>query len=257
MSKLIQIDYPAEGVMLITLNDAEHMNAFSASMLADLNEAIRSADASGEVRCAVITGAGKAFVAGADIKYMSSLTPQEAITYSKNTTAIYNLIESSSTVFIAAVNGYALGAGLELTLACDIRLSSEYGKFGLPETGLGIIPGGHGTQKLPRIVGSAKAKEMIFLGQTIRAQEARELGIINRICESGNLVDSAVEMAAEIASGASLAIGYAKAAVNASCYMDEKTGYEYEEKLFGLCFSSDEQKEGMQAFTEHRKANFK
>lgn len=256
MSDLIKIEYPNPHVALITLNDPTHMNAFSTEMLAELDAAITLVDKSDSLHVGVITGSGKAFVAGADIKYMSTLSPDDAMMYARNTTSIYNKMERSRKVFIAAVNGYALGAGFELTMACDLRFASEYGKFGLPETGIGIIPGGHGTQKLPRHVGIAKTKEMVFLGKPIRAQEALELGIINRVTPAEELVKKAVEMAVEIASGATIAIGYAKEIINLSGVLDEASGYAYEEKMFSLCFATEEQKEGMAAFIEKRKANF-
>lgn len=256
MNELVKIEFPERHVALITLNDPDHMNAFSNEMMAALHDAVCQVDQSPDLHCAVITGSGKAFVAGADIKYMQTLQPSEAICYSRNTTAIYDKIESSNKVFIAAVNGYALGAGFELTMACDLRLASEYARFGLPETGLGIIPGGHGTQKLPRIVGTAKAKEMIFLGQAIRAPEALSLGLVNKMTSADELVPEAVKMADEIAKGATLAISYAKQAINMSCVLDERSGYTYEEKLFGLCFAGWEQKEGMAAFVERRKPQF-
>lgn len=256
MNTLVQVEYPRPHVALITLNDPDHLNAFSTAMMEALTAAVAEADRNPDIHAAVLTGAGKGFVAGADIKYMQTLTPDQAIAYSHNTTAIYDLIEHSRTIFIAAVNGYALGAGCELSLACDLRIASEYAKFGLPETGLGIIPGGHGTQKLPRLLGEAKAKELIFLGTTVRAPEALSLGLVNQVVSADALVETALELAERIGSGASTAIGYAKEAVRMSSVLDQKSGYVYEEKLFGLCFATAEQKEGMAAFVEHRKPDF-
>lgn len=257
MSELVKIEYPYPQVALITLNDPSHMNAFSPAILEELNAAITMVDGSPTVNVGVITGSGKAFVAGADIKYMNNLTPDQALMYARNTTSIYNKMERSRKVFIAAVNGYALGAGFELTMACDLRVASEYAKFGLPETGIGIIPGGHGTQKLPRHAGIAKTKEMVFTGKPIRAQEAFELGIINRVTAPETLVQEAVEIAVTIAEGPTTAIGYAKEVINLSGTLDEASGYAYEEKMFSLCFATDEQKEGMKAFIEKRKPDFK
>ncbi len=256
MSTLVRVEHPKPHVALITLNDPDHLNAFSTPMMEALTAAVTEADQDPNIYAAVLTGAGKGFVAGADIKYMQALTPDQAVLYSRNTTAIYDIIERSKTIFIAAVNGYALGAGCELTLACDLRVASEYAKFGLPETGLGIIPGGHGTQKLPRLVGAAKAKELIFLGQTIRASEALSMGLVNQVVAAGSLVETALELAGRIAAGPVAAIGYAKEAIHMSAVLDERSGYAYEEKLFGLCFATAEQKEGMAAFVEHRKPNF-
>lgn len=256
MSDLLKMEYPREHVALITLNDPSHMNAFSGEMIAALTQAIENVNASDDIYAAVITGSGKAFVAGADIKYMQTLSPEGGIAYSKNTTHMYDMMEASHKIFIAAVNGYALGAGFELTLSCDLRIGSNYARFGLPETGLGIIPGGHGTKKLPDVIGTARAKELIFLGRTIKADEAYGMGLINRVSTAESLIDDALKMAEDIAKGAVTAIGYAKEAINMSRILDERSAYAYEEKLFGLCFAAAEQTEGMAAFVERRKPDF-
>ena len=256
MEELVFTEYPSRNVLLITMNDPQHRNAFSAEMLSALSEAVDQAIRAPDVQVILLTGAGKTFVAGADIHHMQALSAEEAIDYARRTTAVYGKIERSPKVFIAAVNGYALGAGFELTMTCDLITASERAQFGLPETGLGIIPGGHGTQKLPKLIGLARAKEMIFLGKSISAQEAWSMGLVNRVTSEEALLPETLRLAEELAQRPASAIGYAKDALNASRTLGEESGCAYEEKLFGLCFATKAQKEGMTAFLERRKPVF-
>jgi len=240
----------------IVLNHPASLNALSPAAVEELAVVLDEIEADREIRIAVITGTGKAFVAGADIKYMSDLTPIEAQTFSAETCEIYRKIESSRKIFIAAVNGFALGGGTELALACDIRIASTKAKFGLPEVSLGIIPGGGGTQRLPRLIGMARARELILTGEVIKAEKALEYGLVNAVAEPEELENAVCAMAEKILKNGPAAVSYAKLAMNTGAQLDLNHGIEYEQKLFGLCFAEKEQKEGMAAFIEKREPSF-
>jgi len=257
MGTLVTLERVEQGIGLITLNSPEKLNALTNDLIADLDSVLCEAERADDIHVVVLTGAGRAFAAGADIKLMQHFTPEEAMAYSKRTTDLYDSIEQSNTVFIAAVNGFALGAGCELAMACDLRIASEKAKFGLPETSLGIIPGGHGTQKLPKLLGIGKAKELIFLGENISAPEAAALNLVNKVTAPEALIESALAIARKIAGGPSRIIGYAKQAINMSFRAEESIGNQVENQLFGLCFATAEQEEGMAAFIDRRPADFK
>jgi len=244
------------GIAVISLNDPDKLNAFSVETLRELLCVVRELETDAAVRVVIVTGVGKAFVAGADIGHMRGLNALEAIEYATDTTDVYDVIGRSKKVYIAAVNGFALGGGAEFALACDIRVASAKAKFGLPEVSLGILPGGGGTQRLPRLVGSAKAMELILTGKIIAADEALRIGLVNQVTEPEALMDTAFDMAAAIVKNAPIAVALAKECIVQSGQLPLEEGIGFEKKLFGLCFSTEDQKEGMAAFEEKRSPRF-
>lgn len=252
----IQLSTPQAGIAQITMNRPEALNALSGTVIRELSQAIESLEADRRIRAVVLTGAGKAFVAGADIAYMAGLSAEEACLFSRDTDGVYEQIRTSPKIYIAAVNGFALGGGCELALACDLCVASEHAKFGLPEVGLGILPGGGGTQRLSLRVGAAKAKELILTGEHIRSGEALEIGLVNRVVPAGELLSYAYDLAARILKNAPLAVKYAKQCIQQSEAAALQSGITYENALFGLCFAARDQKEGMTAFLEKRRPDF-
>ena len=248
---------PETGIAQITMNHPASLNALSGQTVEELARAIDELEKDDAVRVVVMTGAGKAFVAGADIAYMSKLTAEEARVFSLDTDAVYEKIRTSKKIYIAAVNGFALGGGCELALACDLCLASEYAKFGLPEVGLGILPGGGGTQRLPLRVGAQRAKELILTGDHIRADEAREIGLALKVYAAEELLPGAYDLARRILKNSPLAVKYAKECIQCSEKETLLPGIEYENALFGLCFAAPDQREGMAAFLEKRKPDFR
>ena len=247
-----------DGVALVTINSPRTMNALNSEVLAELYDAFTELDADSSVRAIVLTGAGeKAFVAGADIKEMSAMSSLEGHRFGKAGQRVMLLLEKITKPVIAAVNGYALGGGLELALGCDFIYASENARFAFPEVTLGIIPGFGGTQNLPRLIGRGRASELIFTGKMITAAKACEWGIVNEIFEAGELLVKAMESARAIASVGSLAVCYSKDAIVNGLNMSKEDGFRYEASLFGVLFSSEDQKEGMSAFAQKRKAEFK
>ena len=235
-------------VGILTINQPETLNALNTSVLKELGQAFDKFAEDAELRVIVLTGAGCSFVAGADIAEMSGLDAEAGKIFGQLGASVFRKIELSEKIVIAAVNGYALGGGCELALACDIRMASEKAKFAQPETGLGIVPGFSGTQRLPRIIGVGKAKELIYTGRVIDAAEACRIGLVNSVTEPGMLLSEAVKMAEQIASRSPLAVQYAKEAINRGIETDIDTGIAIENGLFGLCFATEEQKQKMRAF---------
>lgn len=208
-------------------------------------------------RVLIITGDGeKSFVAGADISEMANLNEQEGYEFGKLGAKVFRAIELLPIPVIAAVNGFALGGGCELAMACDIRIASAKAKFGQPEVGLGIIPGFSGTYRLAKLIGQGYAKEMIYTGKVIKADEALRIGLVNAIYEPEQLMPAAVEMARKMVACAPIAISLAKQSINENYDLDATASLELENKLFGKCFATKDQKEGMAAFLEKRSANF-
>lgn len=244
------------GICTIKLNSPETLNSLNAEMLQQLEYAFDHAKEDKEVLAVVLTGEGKAFVAGADIAYMSKLNPAEAKKFSEDGSRLFRKIETMNKVVIAAVNGFALGGGCELSMACDIRIASEKAKFGQPEVGLGIIPGFSGTQRLARLVGLGRAKELIFTGLHINAEEAYRIGLVNKVTDKDSLMEETYKIAEKIISNSRVAVGYAKEAMNRGVETDIETGIAYESNVFGLCFAANDQREGMTAFLEKRKPIF-
>ena len=244
-------------IAVATINRPKALNALNSEVLSDLGELVEAVKADADIRALVITGAGeKAFVAGADIGEMSTLTKEGGVAFGKHGNDVFRAIETLPIPTIAAVNGFALGGGCELALSCDIILASEKAKFGQPEVGLGITPGFSGTQRLPRRVGVAKAKELIFSGKMIKADEAEKIGLVNAVYAPEALMDSALEMAKSFTKNAPIAVKYAKACIDRGMQMDIDDGIAVENELFAMCFATADQKEGMGAFLEKRPAAF-
>ena len=246
-----------ENIGLLTLNRPEKMNAISQELTAELSLLLDEIENDDELRVIVITGAGdKAFVAGADINELVDRDARLGRRVSRERQEIFSRIENLHVPVIAAVNGYALGGGLELALACSIRICSEMAQFGAPEVKLGIIPGDGGTQRLPRLVGQGRAMEMIITGDFIDAQEAYRIGLVNKVFPPEKLKEEAMELAKKIASRPPLAVRYAKEAVNRS-QEDSASGFALESYLHALSCTTEDKKEGVSAFLEKRKGKFK
>jgi enoyl-CoA hydratase len=244
--------HTADGVALVTINRPEALNAMNADMLEELSEAVDRVENDDEARVLVITGTGRAFIAGADIAHMSALTPQQAKEWSELGQRTVGKLESMKKPVIAAVNGYALGGGTELALACDIRVASDKAVFGQPEVKLGMIAGFGGTQRLPRLVGSGRAKEMLFTGDHYDAETACKMGLVNKVVPADGLLDYCLDMAKRIASRGAQAVRFSKEAVNHGQDMDLEKALHLESDLYGLVFSTDEPREGCSAFLEKR-----
>lgn len=224
--------------------------------MAELKQAVEQIEFDAAIRVIIVTGSGKAFVAGADIVYMKDMTSLEAVEFSKSTLHLYELIHNSDKIYIAAVNGFALGGGCEFALAMDIRIASENAKFGLPEAGLGILPGGGGTQRLPRTIGTSKALELMVTCERFGAQEAKEIGLISDVVPANKLMEHAHSVAQKILKNAPISVKYIKSCINMSMESSLSSGIEYENQLFGLCFSTEDQSEGMASFVEKRQPKF-
>lgn len=244
------------GIAIVKINNPQSLNALNSTILGELDTLFTELENDSSISVIILTGEGKAFVAGADITEMSSMDAAEGKAFGEKGAKVFRKIELLSKPVIAAVNGYALGGGCELAMCCDIRIASAKAKFGQPEVGLGITPGFSGTQRLPRLVGMGKAKELIFTAEAINADEACRIGLVNSVAEPEELMNTAVAMAEKIAGKAPLAVKYSKESINRGmqCSMDEAINIEA--NLFGLCFATEDQKEGMKAFMEKRKAKF-
>jgi len=245
-------------VGVITMNRPEALNALNSQVLADLDAVLDQVERDEEILVAVVTGAGRSFVAGADIGQMSAFTAVEGKKFGMEGNRVFLKLENLSKPTIAAVNGFALGGGCELSMACDIRLASEKAKFGQPEVGLGITPGFGGTQRLPRIVGVSNAMELILTAKTISAAEAERIGLVSHVYPPEELMDKALELAGAIAANAQVAVRQSKAAVRRGMQADVATGAAYESEAFGVCFATEDQKDAMKAFVNKEKlAGFK
>lgn len=244
------------GVETITLNRPENLNALNTKVFAELEKAVLHAISSEEIRVIVITGQGtKSFAAGADIKEFMNFTQEEGAKLAANGQRIFQIIEDSPKPVIAAVNGFALGGGCELAMSCHMRLASENAKFGQPEVSLGVTPGYAGTQRLTRLIGRTKATELLITGKMIQAQEALALGLVNHVYPLDQLMEKTYEMAALISAQSPVAIAGVLRSINA--YYEKGTdGFETEVNEFGKCFTSEDFKEGTQAFVNKRKPNF-
>ncbi len=245
-------------VRILYINRPKVMNALNLEGLNEIKYAIGKFIENENVKVMIITGFGdKAFVAGADIEAQYRLNPEAGRQWGLCGQEVLRLIEIAEKPIIAAVNGYALGGGCELAMACDIRLASEKAQFGLPEVSLGITPGFGGTQRLARLVGEGKAKQLIFTAQRIVAVEAYRIGLVDEVYPHETLMEEALKMALQIAANAPIAVRYSKMQINQGLQTDINTAVALEAGLFGLCFATQDQKEGMGAFLEKRKAVFK
>ncbi|MEG0329893.1 MAG: enoyl-CoA hydratase-related protein [Longicatena sp.] len=241
-------------VATITINRPKALNALSTQVLTELNEALDSVQANNDVYALIITGSGdKSFVAGADIAEMKDKNVEEAATYGEFGNQVFRKIETFRCPVIAAVNGFALGGGCELALSCDIRIASENAVFGQPEVGLGITPGFGGTQRLARTVGVGIAKEMIYTARNIKVARAAEIGLVNKVVTSEELMGAATKMASIIASNAPIAVANSKKAINDGLQQDIDGGIQVEVNEFSNCFASEDQSYGMTCFLEKTK----
>ncbi len=246
-----------DGIATLTVNRPQSLNALNSQVLRELECAFTALDSDGAVKVVILTGAGeKAFVAGADIKEMAEMNACQGHDFARQGQRVMLALEKMRKPVIAAVNGFALGGGLELALGCDFIYAAEKAKLGFPEVTLGIIPGFGGTQNLARLIGKSRANELIFTGRMIEAPKACAWGIVNEVCPAGELLGRVRETAGFIAGVGTLAVGYAKDAVANGLNMAKEDGFRYEASLFGVLFASADQKEGMGAFVEKRKAVF-
>ena len=243
------VDYEVEGAVgIITINRPKALNALNEEVLKDLEAVFDGVDVDA-VRCLILTGAGdKSFVAGADIGAMSTMTKAEGKAFGKFGNDIFLKIEKFPIPVIAAINGFALGGGCEISMSCDIRLCSENAMFGQPEVGLGITPGFGGTQRLARLVGAGIAKQLIYTAQNIKADEAYRIGLVNAVYPAEELLPAAKKIAAKIAGNAPIAVRACKKAINEGLQVSIDEGAVIEEELFGSCFESYDQQEGMANF---------
>ena len=246
------------GIVTLTLNRPEVMNSFNFQLLHALREQIEDVRFKRDVRVIIITGAGdKAFCSGADLKERATLSPDQVKEFIFTIRNLFTSIEQLNKAVIGAVNGVALGGGTELALACDIRIASMNASMGLTETRLAIIPGAGGTQRLPRLVGRGKAKELIFTGKRIGAEEALNIGLVNQICEPDNLLDECKKMAAMICETGPIAIEQAKYAINYGIEADLHTGLALESNAYWVTIPTEDRLEGLAAFREKRKPVYK
>lgn len=245
-------------IATVVINRPAKLNALNIATINDLHKAIKILGKNKEIQVIILTGAGeKAFVAGADISEFTHFTVEEGTQLAfQGQELIFNLIENLKTPVIAAVNGFALGGGLELAMACHIRVASDNAKMGLPEVSLGVIPGYGGTQRLPQLIGKGRAMEMIMTAGMITAEEANQYGLVNHVVPQAELINFCTGIALKIMINSPLAIGRAIKAINAN-FEEGKNGYETEIKHFGKCFGTDDFNEGTKAFLEKRKAVFR
>lgn len=255
MLKTVKLE-KKDKIAILTISRPEALNALNAQVIGDLEEAVAMIEKDSDAAALIITGEGRSFVAGADIGEQAVLDLEGGRDWGRRGSALMRRIELLQIPTIAAVNGFALGGGCELALACDIIIAGKKAKFGQPEVGLGITPGFSGTQRLPRRVGIGKAKELIFTGAMISADEALNIGLANKVTEQEDLMAEAEAMAQAITKNAPLAVKYSKAAIARGMEVDIDAGIAIENELFAMCFASRDQKEGMQAFLEKRPASF-
>src|SRR5689334_10162589 len=246
-----------DGIAYVTLNRPKVLNALNKATWQDLQTAFKDARDDVTVRGVILTGAGdKAFIAGADISELASVSAVEAEESSTFGQEVLNLVENLGKPVIAAINGFALGGGCETAMACTIRVAAETAKFGQPEVALGLIPGGGGTQRLPRLVGKGRALQLILSGEMISAQEAYRIGLVNEVVPAANVIARAEAILKKIFSNAPIAVKYSLEAVNKGLETSQAEGLSLEASLFGLCAGTEDKKEGTAAFLEKRKPQF-
>jgi enoyl-CoA hydratase/carnithine racemase len=258
MNDNILLSAQQDGVIVITLNRPAVMNSFNFALLEALKTKIAEIRFDAGIRVVIITGSGdRAFCSGADLKERATLTPIQVKEYIFTIRNLFTAIEQLNKPVIAAINGVALGGGTELALAADIRIASATASMGLTETRLAIIPGAGGTQRLPRLVGKGKAKELIFTGKRVAATEALEIGLVNRVCPPETLIDTCRKMAAQICENGPVAIEQAKYAINFGTETDLSTGLAIESNAYWVCIPTEDRLEGLAAFKEKRKPVYK
>ncbi|GAA0086718.1 short-chain-enoyl-CoA hydratase [Clostridium sp. CTA-7] len=242
---------------IVTINRPKALNALNSGTLKDLDAVLDDLENDQNIYCVILTGSGeKAFVAGADISEMKDLTEDEGREFGLLGNRVFRRLEKLDKPVIAAISGFALGGGCELAMACDIRIASEKARFAQPEVGLGITPGFGGTQRLPRLVGEGKAKELIYTCATVKADEALKIGLVNKVVALESLMEEAKNMAKTIIANAPIAVRLCKDAINRGMQVDIDKAIKIEAEDFGKCFSTEDQKEGMEAFMEKRAKNF-
>ena len=256
MYKTLHIE-KTDNIVILTIDRAEALNALNTAVITELEQAVTELERDVSLGAVIITGAGRSFVAGADIGEQRPLDLEGGRRWGQRGSALLRRIEKLPVPTIAAVNGFALGGGCELAMACDIILASEKAKFGQPEVGLGITPGFSGTQRLSRRVGAARAKELIFSGRMIKAEEACAIGLVSEVFAPEALMEGALAMARSFTKNAPIAVRYAKACIDRGLQMDIDDGIAVENELFAMCFATEDQKEGMTAFMEKRSASFR
>lgn len=243
---------------ILYINRPKYLNALNAQTLEEISRAVDEVAKDADIKVLIVTGAGdKSFVAGADINFMLPLTPAEGRYFSDMGEKVFRKLELLEKPVIAAINGFALGGGCELAMACDIRLAAENAVFGQPEVGLGIIPGFGGTQRLPRLVGEGRAKELTYTADNIKADEAYRIGLVNHVYPAAELMEQARKMARKITAKAPLAVGYAKFAIGKGMQVDIDTAMSIESDMFGMCCATEDKNEGLGAFVEKRKPQFR
>jgi enoyl-CoA hydratase len=254
----IRVEREADGIALVTVNRPDKLNALNADTVRNLDTAVRELRDDDEVRVIILTGAGgKAFVAGADIAELARMGPIEGVRISREGQATFRMMESLPKPVIGAINGFALGGGLELALACHMRVAARNAKFGLPEVKLGIIPGYGGTIRLPRLVGRGRALELMLTGEMIDAEEAFRIGLVNRVTDADALLDETRSLAQKMIANGPIAIALALESVDRGMSTTIDDALVLESNLFGLLASTDDMREGMTAFLEKRKAEFR
>ena len=254
--QFLKVACDGEGVVTLTISSPATLNALNSTILGELERFVDSLDPD-TTRVLVVTGEGKAFVAGADISEMAHLSEEEGLIFGRTGARVFKKIEDLPFPVIAAVNGFALGGGCELAMACDIRIASAKARFGQPEVGLGIIPGFSGTYRLPKLVGQGVAKELIYTGKMIDADEALRIGLVNSVVAPDELMTAVQATVAAILKNAPIAVGFAKACINENFDLDVDESLALENLYFAKCFATADQKEGMDAFLNKRKAAFK
>jgi enoyl-CoA hydratase len=258
MGEFVRVEDQEGGIRVLTVSRPEKLNALNAGVLEDLSAAVAAIESASGLRCVIVTGAGeKAFIAGADIDELSRLSPLEGREHARRGQAIFDRVSALPVPTIAAINGFAYGGGLELAMACSLRVAAENVRMGLPETSLGIVPGYGGTQRLARLVGPARAMELVLTAEKgLTATEAERIGLVNRVVPPGQALPGAIEIAKKIAANGPIACRYAMEAIRRGLEMPLAEGQLLEATLFGLCAATSDTKEGTRAFLEKRPARF-
>ena len=255
--QFLRTEIRENGLCILTISAPQSLNALNSTIIEELDHFCSTLDMN-KVRVLILTGDGdRSFVAGADISEMATKTPEEALLFGQKGAEAFLKLEDLPIPTIAAVNGFALGGGCEIAMACDIRYASSKAKFGQPEVGLGIIPGFSGTYRLPKLIGQGMAKELIYSGRAIRADEALRIGLVNAVCEPEDLIPQCIRLAEQILKNAPLAVRKAKQCINQNYDLDRTEGLALENRLFAECFATEDQKNGMRAFLQKEQVEYK